>query len=316
MKTDLSNPHAIRQAEVGLAYGLGAYLWWGFIPLYFKLVAHLPPLAVLGHRVLWSFVFLAVLIAFTSAWGELGATLRDRRTLIMLGISTVLLAINWGIFIYAVSAKQVIQASLGYFINPLVSVALGIVFLKERLRPWQVLGLLAAAAGVAVLTITRGQLPWIALALACSFGGYGLVRKLAHVGPLIGVGVETAMLVPIAAAYVAFVHAGDGIPAFASSDLVLLSISGVVTVLPLLWFTAATRRLRLSTMGFLQYVGPTCQFLLAVLAFDERFSTGTLAGFSLIWSACVIYSVDSLRAYRAARDGHGKESAAASLAEM
>ena len=178
------------------------------------------------------------------------------------------------------------------------------------------LGLLAAAAGVAVLTITRGQLPWIALALACSFGGYGLVRKLAHVGPLIGVGVETAMLIPVAAAYVIFVHAGDGIPALAGSDLMLLSVSGVVTVLPLLWFTAATRRLRLSTMGFLQYVGPTCQFLLAVFAFGERFSTGTLVGFCLIWSACVIYSLDSLRAYRAARDEQDKQSAAAPLAEM
>ena len=303
-----------RQAEIGLAYGLAAYLWWGFIPIYFKLVAHIPPLVVLGYRVIWSFLFLAALVAFKSAWSEFIAALRNRRVLLMLAVSTALLAVNWGTFIYAITVKQAIQASLGYFINPIVSVALAMIFLHERLRPWQRVGLGVAAAGVGVLTAAGGQLPWIALALAFSFGGYGLLRKLAHVGPLVGVALETALLVPVAAGYIAYAHTAESTPPLDGRSFLLLSISGIVTALPLLWFTAAARRLRLSTLGFLQYVGPICQFLLARFAFGEPFSAANFAGFALIWSACAIYALDSLRAYRAARDE--REPAVAPVTEM
>ena len=297
------SPRSRREAEIGLAYGIIAYAWWGLIPIYFKLVAHLPPLSVLAHRVVWSFVFLAVLVALLRRqWGELRQLMRSRSTLAILAVSTVLLATNWGVFIYAVSKKLVLQSSLGYFIVPLVSVALAMTVLKERLRPWQLFGLALAAVGVAILTVVRGGLPLIALTIAFSWSGYALLRKIAHAGPLIGVAVETAMLTPVAAAYILWRSAAGGPESadhFAAGDYALLMLAGVVTALPLLWFTAAARRLRLSTVGFLQYLAPTGQFLLAVFAYNEPFGGGNLVGFSFIWAALAVYSIDSLRAYRA-----------------
>ena len=304
-----------RDAEVGLAYGIAAYAWWGLIPVYFKLVAHLPPLAVLAHRIVWSFVFLAALVALRRRqWGELRELLRSGRTLGILAASTVLLATNWGTFIYAVSENLVLQASLGYFIVPLVSVVLAVTVLKERLRAWQSFGVALAAVGVAVLTLVRGGLPVIALSIAFSWSGYALLRKIAHAGPLIGLAVETAMLTPLAAAYALWPRAAATIPAF---DYALLMLAGVVTALPLLWFTAAAKRLRLSTVGFLQYLAPTGQFLLAIFAYGEPFGGGNLIGFAFIWAALAVYSVDSLRAYRArATLGDPEDAQAAAVAEL
>ena len=290
-----------RDAEVGLAYGVAAYLWWGLIPIYFKLVAHIPPLTVLAHRVVWSWVFLGVLVAIRARWAELRDVVRSRRLLATLAASTVLLATNWGTFIFAVATGKVLQASLGYFIAPLIAVLLGVIVLRERLRRGQAVGLALAAVGVVVLTVARGQLPWIGLTLALSWSGYGLVRKLAHVRPLVGTAVETALLVPVALLYLALpatrAHALTG------ADYGLLMLAGAVTAIPLLWFTAATKRLRLSTLGFLQYLCPTGQLLLAIFAYHETFGPANLAGFTLIWAALAVYSVDSLRAYRTAAAG-------------
>jgi chloramphenicol-sensitive protein RarD len=281
-----------RQARLGLSYGLASYVWWALMPVYFKLVAHVAPMVVLAHRVVWSFLLLAVFITVMSQWREARATLANRRTLLLLSASTFLIAINWGTFIYAVGSGRVMQASLGYFIMPLVSVALGVSVLRERMRRWQLIGLLFAIAGVAVLTIARRQLPWIAIAIALSWSGYSLVRKVTHVGPLIGVAIETAIMVPFAAAYILFtLHRHDVAPLDMHSYAVL-SLSGVITAVPLLWFTAAARRLRLITLGLLQYVTPTGQFLLAVLAYHERFDASNILGFALIWMALMIYSLD------------------------
>ena len=292
--------HAHRDAQIGLAYGVAAYAWWGLIPIYFKLVAHIPAMSVLAHRILWSFgFFLALLLALARPqWGELRDVLRNSRTLAMLAASTVLLAGNWGGFIYAVSKNAVLQTSLGYFIVPLVSVALAVIVLKERLRRWQSLSVVLAVVGVAVITYGRGELPWISMVMAISWGGYSLVRKVAHVTPLVGVTIETAMLVPVAVAYLAI--AGTSSRPLAANDYGILALSGIVTGLPLLWFTAAARRLRLTTLGFLQYGAPIGQFFLAVFAYDETFGRATFVGFSFIWAALIVYTIDSLRAYRAA----------------
>ena len=295
--------------EIGLAYGIAAYVWWGLIPLYFALVKKIPAMVVLAHRILWSFVFLAIMCAVFVSWDELRQTIRSRRNLLILSISTLMLATNWGVFIFAVNTNRVLQSSLGYFIVPLVTVALGMTVLKERLRRGQSIGVLLAIIGVIVLTIARGQLPWIALALAFSWGSYGLSRKITHVGPLVGVTVETALLVPVAALFIVLTLGTQGV-GVARNDYLLLMLAGVVTALPLLWFAQSARRLRLITLGFLQYLAPIGQFLLAIFAFGERFDAANFIGFACIWLALIVYSLDSLRAYRAAARTPQEEPAA------
>jgi chloramphenicol-sensitive protein RarD len=207
--------------------------------------------------------------------------------------------LNWLTFIYAVSVNRVLEASLGYFITPLFTVALAVVFLKERLRRAQAAALLIAAAGVVLLAVRGGQMPWLALALALTFSTYGLLRKIAPVGPVSGLAVETSLLLPLSVALIAWdVARGTG-PALSTITYGWLMLAGVVTTVPLLAFAAAARRLRLSTLGFLQYVGPTLQFLLAVLAFGEPFTRVHAASFALIWLALLIYSISSLQGYRA-----------------
>lgn len=283
--------------KAGLAYALSAYVAWGFMPIYFKQVALVPPLLVLGHRVIWSVAFLGVLISVGSRWGEFIGVMRQRRTMAMLSISTALLAVNWGTFIYAVSTKRIVEGSLGYFITPLASAALGVGVLKERLRGAQWIAVLIAAVGVVVITIERGSLPCIALAIMLSWSGYSLVRKVTAVGPLVGVAVETLLLLPAATVYVIWATRPGGFEP-SGYEWTMLLLAGVVTAFPLLWFTAAARRLKLSTVGFLQYLTPTCQFLLGVLVYKERFSWSNAAGFGLIWLALVVFSIDSLRTYQ------------------
>jgi chloramphenicol-sensitive protein RarD len=306
------HPHAAAHAgaRAGLAYGLAAYLAWGFVPAYFKLLAHVSPLVVLCHRVVWSVLFLAVLIAVQRRGAEVWACARRRPVLLALLASTLFIAINWYVFIWAVSKGRVLQASLGYYINPLVNVMLGMVFLRERLRPWQAAGLALAAAGVVGMASFQGQLPWVSLALAFSFGLYALVRKTAAVGPLVGLTIETTLLLPVALVVLAGPKLGWFAPVGATAGVVwdtrtyvLLALAGVVTAVPLLWFAAAARRLRLSTLGVLQYLSPTCQFLLAVFAYGETFRWWHGVSFGLIWGALAIYTVDSIRAYRQAQAG-------------
>ena len=291
-------------ARGGLAFGLAAFLAWGFVPAYFKLLAHVPPLTVLCHRVVWSVLFLGVLIATQRRGAELLACARRRPVILALLASTAFIAVNWYVFIWAVSNERVLQASLGYYINPLVNVLLGIIFLRERLRRGQVVGLALATAGVVVMAASVGSLPWVSLALAFSFGFYALVRKVAAVGPLVGLTIETTLLLPIAVVVLAGPKLGRFSPAapaggpWDTRTYVLLALAGVVTAIPLLWFAAAARRLRLSTLGVLQYLAPTCQFLLAVLAYGETFRWWHGVSFGLIWAALAVYTVDSIRAYR------------------
>jgi chloramphenicol-sensitive protein RarD len=288
-------------SQAGLLYGVAAYGLWGLIPLYFKAVRHVAPAEILAHRALWSFVVLAVLVRLLGRWGELWRELGSRKLLVMLGLSTLFIAANWLVFIYAVATGQVLQSSLGYFINPLVNVLLGTTFLRERLRPWQVVSVALAAAGVVVLVGLAGEVPWIALSLALTFALYGLMRKIMPVDGLVSLTVETLAMTPVALAYLGYLAATAKFTGVGLGTLGLLMLSGPVTTVPLLFFGGAARRLRLSTMGVLQYLVPTLQFLLAVLVFREPFSTAQLASFACIWLAIGVYTADSFRAVRQAR---------------
>ena len=291
----MSDPH--RQRRAGLLFGLGAYLAWGVMPLYFKALAHVSALEIVAHRVIWSMVFMAALVALWRRWPAIRAALGTGRVLITLLITTLLIGTNWLIFIYAVVSGHVLEASLGYYLNPLVNVLLGVVLLKENLSRAQVFATLLAAAGVAVLAAGAGSGLWISLTLAATFAVYGFLRKIVAVDSLEGLSIETALLSPLALAWLVWLQA-DGSAAFASVTLttdLLLVLGGAVTAIPLLMFTAAARRLPYSTLGFLQYVAPSLQFLLAVLAFGEPLTTAHLICFAAIWTALAIFSFEGLR---------------------
>jgi len=294
----VSSPESRSSTAAGLVYACAAYLSWGFITLYFAALKAVPPILVLAHRIVWSVVFLAVLIAVYKQAAEFRRAVGNPRLRwAMLG-STVMIAINWYTFIWAVTNQQTVEASFGYFINPLVNVLLGVVVLKERLRPLQWIAISLAVAGVAVMGWYRGGLPVVSLILATSFGVYGLIRKTAAVGPLVGLSIETAILFPVALGFVAYSTFG-GEPLLHWGPLVgvLLMLGGIVTAMPLIWFAAAARRLRLATMGFLQYIAPTCQLLIAVLVLGEAFTIWHLRSFGLIWVGLAIYSIDAAIAF-------------------
>lgn len=287
-------------ARRGLWFAVAAYGAWGLIPLYFKLLVAIAPTEVLAHRVVWSFVFLLGVMAVVRRWSELAVVLRNRWAMATLVASTVLIAANWFTFIDAVTRGEVLQASLGYFITPLANVLLGLVFLGERLRPAQWLAVLLAAAGVANLTLASGHTPWIALALVTTFSLYGLLRKTVAADALLGLFVETAILLPSAIAYLVWLGArGQGTAMnTGTATLAALLLSGVVTAVPLLCFAAGARRLRLATLGLIQYLAPSLQFLVAVVVFGEPFAATQVVTFACIWIAVVIYTIDSLVGYR------------------
>lgn len=296
----VSHPDA--QRHLGILYALAAYTWWGFAPFYFKLVAHVPAMTVLAHRIVWSVILLAALTALLRQWPAAREALRDPRLIPWLTISTLLVATNWLVFIIAVATNRLIDASLGYFINPLVTVLLGMIFLHERLRPRQWLASAIATAAIIHLTIAREGIPWIAIVLAISFGLYSLIRKQAPVGTMTGLFVETLLLAPLALGYVVWSHARTEAGTFNTpATLGLLSLAGIITVAPLLWFVAAARRLPLITIGFLQYLAPSLQFVTAVLIFAEPFDVHRAIAFGLIWLALAIFIGDSIARNRRQR---------------
>jgi chloramphenicol-sensitive protein RarD len=291
------------EQRAGLAYGVAAYTLWGIVPLFWKLLVHVDPVELLAHRAIWGLGTFLVIAAAAARLPAVRAALSDRRTLGVMAVSGVLLSINWGTFVAAVAHQHLLDASLGYYINPLVSVALGTAVLREHLRRLQWLAIGLAAVGVALLTWEAGRVPWIALVLAGTFALYGLVRKTASVDSLVGSTVETLLMTPVALIYLAAL-AGRGGGATGHADLAthgLLVATGAITAVPLLLFTSAARRLPLAVVGFLQYLAPTGQFLIAVLAFGEPFAREKLVAFALIWVALVVFSVDLYRQLRAAR---------------
>ncbi len=283
-----------REHRRGTVYGVTAYLAWGLFPLFFKTLAHLAPSEVLAHRIVWAWASLAVLMLAGGTAGRVWAALRNRRALATLSASTALICVNWFVFLYAVASGRVLQSSLGYFITPLVSVLLGRVVLGERLGRVQAAAVALAAAGVAVQAALVGEVPTIALILAASFGGYGLLRKLVRADPVTALAVETTLLSPVALGYLVFLGA-EGRGAFlagSGGQDALLVLAGAVTAMPLVLFGAAVGRLRLATVGLLQYIVPTMHFLLAVFAFGEPFTPGHLASFALIWTGLAVYTWD------------------------
>lgn len=281
----------------GVLYATSAFLCWGLFPLYFHAIGDVPPMEILAHRMLWSLLFLVVVLTARSQWRWLPDVLKKPKVVWSFIASALLLSANWFVYIWSVKNGHVIDASLGYFINPLVNVLLGQLVLKEHLRRGQWLAVAIAAAGVLWLTVQAGQLPWIALILGCTFGGYGLLRKTAALAALEGLSFETLILFPLALAYVAWL-AMHGQNAFlnAPSDTTrwLLVAAGPITAIPLLLFAAGARRIPMAVLGMLQYLSPTIQMLLGLWVFHEAFSAERMAGFIVIWSALAVYMAEGL----------------------
>jgi chloramphenicol-sensitive protein RarD len=276
----------------GIWFGIGAYGIWGLFPIYWKLIHGVPPLQTVAHRLSWSLVFLAILVTILREWKPLRKSITGR-ALAIYALAAVLLTLNWAVYIWAVDSGFVVETSLGYFINPLVNVMLGVIFMGERLSVLKWIPVGIATAGVVYLTVSYGSLPWISLALAFSFGLYGLIKKLSPLGALHGLTVETAILFIPAVGFLIFSEV-RGVGAFghiSTLTTILLAMAGLVTALPLLLFSGAARSIPLSTLGLLQYIAPTLQFLLGVFAYGEPFTQDRLIGFSIIWAALILLTV-------------------------
>jgi chloramphenicol-sensitive protein RarD len=284
----------------GIIYAITAYSLWGVFPLYWKAIKNVPATQILGHRIIWSFIFLVLVVILSREWPKVRSILRNGRTLTILFMTASLLSVNWLLYIWGVKAGFVVETSFGYFINPLVNVLLGVIFLRERLRPLQWLPLGLAALGVLYMTLSSGSLPWIALVLALTFGLYGLLKKVLLLSPISGLTVETALMVPPSILFILFTFV-RGESAMASAgwlSLLLLAGSGFVTSVPLLLFNAAARTTNLSTMGLLQYIAPSLQLMTGVLILGEAFTLTHLVGFGLIWTALLLYTVEGLAVRR------------------
>jgi chloramphenicol-sensitive protein RarD len=293
-----------REERSALIAGFAAFGTWGLIPIYWKLLQTMPASEILAHRCVWTTLFLIVLLTWQRRWPELRDAARSRRTLLYCLASGLALSINWLFFIWAVNVGRVIETSLGYFMTPLVNVLFGAIFLRERLTRWQLISVLLALAGVLNLTLGYGQFPWVAIVLCVSFGTYGILRKKSGTRAIPGLFLETTLLTPLALIYLLILQRG-GASIFGSSNwslgLILVS-TGIVTGLPLVWFGHAARHLRMTTVGFLQYLAPSGSFLLGVFLYHEPFTRNHLITFSLIWAALAIFTTEAVHRWHSGRD--------------
>lgn len=290
---------AADRARNGVVAAFLAYTMWGFLPIYFKILEEVPALEMLIHRIVWGVPFGALIIIVRRQWPEVRQALAKPRTVGLLALAACFIAVNWLTYIIAVQTDHIFQASLGYYINPLIYVLVGVGFMGERLRRNQTAAVLLAAAGVTILTVSGGEFPAISLFLAISFTGYGVIRSRVAIGGMPGLFIETLLLLPLAGGWLGWLMV-DGSAAFRSEDPVLaakLLLAGPLTVVPLLFFALAARRLRLSTIGIMQFIAPTLQFLVGVL-YGERLTTAHAICFTLIWIAVVLFSFDAWRASR------------------
>ncbi|EJL6400477.1 EamA family transporter RarD [Vibrio navarrensis] len=292
-----------QRARQGVLLAIGAYTMWGIAPIYFKSISSVSALEILSHRVVWSFFLLAALLHFGRNWRTVSAVITNKSKMLYLVSTAILVGVNWLIFIWAVNANHMLDASLGYYINPLFNVLLGMIFLGERLRKLQWFAVVLAACGVLVQLVMFGSVPIVAIALAMSFGVYGLLRKKVSVDAQTGLFIETLVMLPAAAIYLLFIASTptSNLLDNPASLNILLVAAGVVTTLPLLCFTGAATRLKLSTLGFFQYIGPSLMFLLAVLIYGEAFTSDKAITFAFIWGALVLFSFDGLRNNRNVR---------------
>ena len=284
------------RAKQGVIFALCAYTFWGIAPVYFKLVKQVPAFEILAHRIIWAFVLVLILILAMRRMDRILPIVRSPKLVFRLAIATVLLAGNWFLFIWAINTDHLLDASLGYYINPLLNVAIGMLFFGEKMRRLQLVAIALAVVGVGIQVVTFGAVPWVALALASSFATYGAIRKRLPVDSISGLWLETAILAPVMLSYLVFFAQSS------ASDLTtnpwhlnaLLVAAGLVTTIPLLCFTAAAQRIRYSTLGFFQYIAPSLMFLLAVLVYGEPLQESKLITFVIIWSALALYSIDSV----------------------
>ena len=284
----------------GIWYAIGAYTVWGLFPIYWKWLHQVEALQLVSHRVLWSFVILFIILLLTRQGQAFRAAARVPGVLRIYLVAALLISVNWLTYIWAVNAGFLVETSLGYFINPLISVLLGVIFLREHLRPWQWISIGLAATGVLFLTILNGSLPWIALTLAFSFGMYGFVKKTAPLGSVFGLTIETGILLVPAVLYLLYsesIHQGALLHTGPLTDGMLVG-AGIATTIPLLMFASAARRIPLSLVGILQYISPTLQFLLGVLVYKEPFENNQLIGFGIVWAALILFALDGLTAHR------------------
>jgi chloramphenicol-sensitive protein RarD len=295
--------HQEAERRLGIVYGVAAYFLWGAFPLFFPLLEPAKPVEILAHRIVWSLAAVAVVLAVSKSMRSLIALMKDRRRLKLLSGAAVLIALNWGTFIYAVNSEHVIESSLGYFITPLVSAAFGVMVFRERLRPWQIVALGIGATAVGLLTVDYGRLPWIALTLALSFGTYGLLKKLAGVGAAESLALETLVLLLPAIVFLVVLEAtGGGTFAHEGTGHVLLLLAvGPITAVPLLFFAGAVTRVPLTVMGMLQYLAPVLQFIVGLAIVGEAMPASRWIGFGLVWLAIMVFSVDGLNAARRSR---------------
>jgi chloramphenicol-sensitive protein RarD len=299
--------------KMGVFYAFFAYIAWGLLPVYWKAIQTVPALQILSHRILWSFVLVAILLVVRKQWGKARDVLRDPSKMWGLVLSALLVTSNWFIYIWAVNNNQVVEASLGYYINPLLTVLLGIVVLHERMDRWQIVSLVLAALGVMILTLEYGKIPWISLGLAMTFALYGLAKRLVEVDSLLGLALETAVVVPIALIYLSTVQIrGEGAVGHTGLFTLLLLIgAGIVTALPLLSFAQAAKTIPFATIGFIQYVSPSLSLVLGVFLYHEEFTSAHAFSFGTIWIALAIYSVSRMavarkQSLRAVSSLHGK----------
>ncbi len=294
-----NQPKAIgsRERTIGVLFGALAFIVWGSLPVYWKLLNQIPALEILAHRITWSFVFVTVLLVIKGDYRALKVVLRNRRQLKLILIAAVLISVNWFTYIWAVNSNFVLQASLGYYINPLVVSLLSLIVFKERFNKGKTIALILATIGVIILTMQYGQVPWVALILAVTFAFYGLVKKVLAVDAVTGMALETLVITPIALLYLGYLQGtGDGsFFAISTSIMLLLIFSGVVTATPLLWFAKCTQLVEFSTIGFMQYVAPTISFFLGVFLFKEEFTVIHLISFCFIWAALIIYTIAMTR---------------------
>ena len=292
------HPHSDAEIRAGVILGLGAYTLWGVFPVYFKLVAEVAPLEVLTHRIVWAVPFGALIILARRQWLDEGRAFVDPRTVAWLGLAAVSIAANWLIYIWAVQHERILESSLGYYINPLMYVVAGMWLFSESLSRLQLVAVLLATIGVAVLTISLGEFPWVAVSLAALFTAYGVIRKQAPVGAMPGLFVETSLLFLPALGYMLWLGAGQQLEFGKAPGMSLLLLSaGPITVVPLVLFAFAAKRLELITIGFMQFLGPTLQFLLG-LWYGERLTTAHVICFGFVWAAVVVFSIDALQKQR------------------
>lgn len=280
----------------GVIYAVTAYTLWGILPVYWKLLDSVFSIEILSNRIVWAFVFTVIIIAVTKQWDELKRIAKDKKQMFYIFIASVLISINWGLYIWAVNSGKIVDASLGYYINPLLAVVLGVLIFKEKLSYWTGAALAIASIGVIIKTVQYGKIPWISLGLAISFALYGAIKKSVKANAIVGLTLETAIVTPVAAAYIVSRHV-SGIGAFETQGtlvILLLIGAGVVTAIPLLLFASGAKRLPLSLIGFTQYISPTISLLIGIFLYHEGFTAVDTIGFCFIWAALAIYSFSQI----------------------